>query len=651
MLLYPTELQLTNIGPYTGHHTIDLIDDVYAIVAKHVDNPERSNWIGKSTLLWCIPYALFGEHPAKNDNEWITNGETYAEAKLTLSDGSIIRRTKPRDKTAQLSFKDANGVELLQGAAQDAIEKLIGLSKDEFMTVCFYAQKELSRLVSSNSSDRVAIVEAWIAQELEPIQRLHARAVDDFAKCLQAVEQKKAEMDAVRTNVEQVYQRHSWTEGVDAIGSLDTMLRHIGADVALTRGRLDDANQKRLAAETWNAKVEIAQEFDLIVEKGNSLRKEFDSIPNGATEEAIRLGAVRDKLFAESVEAESALKQARAGGKTFNGECPVNCLDCPSADWVKQNPLSQLLVSRRDEIARTLAKELEDKRNRVNELQRQASRRAVLEGKLEELREQAGALVDTANEVAESNEAPDIDALDTIVRQCAAEVRRLEDEQRVMQAEKVFLEKMSKQMQSWLADDAALRKKRVMLGEAVQLLGKAGLQQQLGEIALVHVEAGANAMLASAGIQLTVQVLWAVHHQGLAKHCDKCGTAYVTSARVKQCSRCGAARGPNVTAKLVIDLSNRSGAAEDLAGIAVGLAASVWLRGKRAASWGSVCIDEPFGALDQHNKKALSVHVATLLKQSFSSAFIVAHDREILDALPQRINIVGTDQGSKIEAP
>ncbi len=293
--------------------------------------------------------------------------------------------------------------------------------------------------------------------------------------------------------------------------------------------------------------------------------------------------------------------------------------------------------------------EYEDKRVFVRTLEQLVTRRAVLDGKLVEIREQAGALVDTANEVAEATSHPDIAALDDVVRQADADVRALETDHRVLKAEQEFFVKAQKELQTWLNDEASLRKRRVILGDAVQLLGKAGLQQKLGEIALANVETGANAMLLSAGIQLTVQVLWAVHHQGLAKHCDKCGTAYATSARVKACTRCGATRGPNVTAKLVIDLSNRSGAAEDLAGIAVGLSASVWLRSKRAASWGSVCIDEPFGALDQHNKKALSVHVASLLKQSFSSAFIVAHDREILDALPQRITIVGTDKGSTIE--
>lgn len=649
MLLFPTELTLTNVGPYAGTHKLDLVDDVYAVVAKHIDNPERSNWIGKSTLLWCFPYALFGEHPAKNDNEWITHGEAYAELTLKLSDGSVIRRTKPRDKTAQLSFRPAGGQELLQGPAQDAIAKHIGLSKDEFMTVCFYAQKELSRLVSSSSADRIAIVEAWIAQELDPVQRLHARAISDFAACLKDIEAGQSAVASIQATVQAMRQRYGWSDGTDVIASLDNALANAEGNTRIVQAKLKQARDKRIAAETWAAKVEVAEEFDAVAAKGQELRAKYDAIPAGLEAELERKRTIRDDLFTAAVKANADFNAAKQAGAKFDGVCPVNCAQCPSAEWVRANPLPAKLVDERRLTYDRLADELNAKGEECRTLEAKVRDRTILEAKLDELREQAAALVDTANEVAEATNPPDLDALDDEVAKWEQEVQVLERNLMQLRQDKATLTKADNDFKQVLNREATLRKRRVMLGEALQLLGKTGLQQRLGEIALAHVEVGANAMLASAGIQLTVQVLWAVHNQGLAKHCDKCGTAYATSARVKQCTRCGAPRGPNTTAKLVIDLSNRSGAAEDLAGIAVGLAASVWLRNKRSASWGSVCIDEPFGALDQHNKRALSVHVSTLLKQSFSSAFIVAHDREILDALPQRVTIVGTDKGSILE--
>ena len=651
-MLYPIELSIHNVGPYKGSHSLDLVDDVYAVTAKHMNNPERSNWLGKSTLLWCIPYALFGEHTAKTDNDWITNGESWSGVKLVLSDGSVINRIKTRDKPTQLSFKPNGGAELLQGAAQDAIAKFIGLSKDEFMTVCFYAQKELSRLVSARSAERIELVESWIAAELDPVQRMHARAMAELQKLMTGIETLKSEQISLRSSAEACNTAHGWDAGVDTKASLEKLVRTAEGELRISTAALEARRRVRLAAESWAAKVEIAAEFDAIAEEGQRLRKLMDEIPDDIDEQ---LRLVREDELAAVVAVERTradVKQARAAiGGQFDGQCPVNCKACPKPKWVKDNPLDMAIAAQRSEADVAAGLLLLDVQAQRSSLTLDARLRTELDSKLQVLREQANALVDTANEVAGAAQAPDIATLDDDVDTAEELVTNWTKQLADAKAELALFVKVVARYQQTLLDEGVLLKRRVLVSDALQLLGKTGVQQRLGEIALANVEVGANAMLASTGIPLAVSVLWATQNQGLAKHCDKCGTAYGTSAKIKTCTRCGAQRGPNTAAKLVIDLTNRSGAAEDLAGIAVGLSASAWLRAKRGSNWGSVCIDEPFGALDQHNKKALSVHVATLLKNSFASAFIVAHDREILDALPQRVSIVGTDAGSCFEAP
>ncbi len=96
-----------------------------------------------------------------------------------------------------------------------------------------------------------------------------------------------------------------------------------------------------------------------------------------------------------------------------------------------------------------------------------------------------------------------------------------------------------------------------------------------------------------------------------------------------------------------IELTQRSGAAEDLAGLAVQIAASAWLRESRGSAWRSIAIDEPFGSLDSCHSRALGAHLAALLagKHGFLQSFVVAHDRASLDAFPSRIEIVGLPAG------
>jgi rubrerythrin len=200
------------------------------------------------------------------------------------------------------------------------------------------------------------------------------------------------------------------------------------------------------------------------------------------------------------------------------------------------------------------------------------------------------------------------------------------------------------------AVEAKLNAELKVAREAVLLLGRQGAQRIIAARALGNIERGANVMLASIGIALSVEVRWKSDAQGPAKTCDVCGTPFGSSAKVKLCPSCGAQRGQHSVDRLSIALSNRSGAAEDLAGLAVGLAASDWLRGRRASAWGAVYLDEPFGALDTYHKRVLGAHVAGLLRAGSSQALVVAHDRGLLDAFPSRIIVTGTTSGSAVRA-
>ena len=154
---------------------------------------------------------------------------------------------------------------------------------------------------------------------------------------------------------------------------------------------------------------------------------------------------------------------------------------------------------------------------------------------------------------------------------------------------------------------------------------------------------GANAALREAGIDRSVGVTWARYGEGLASSCEECGAPYPSSTKVRECSWCGAKRGPKMVERLDIEPSDRSGAADDLAGIGVRLAASAWLRERKQIQWSNACIDEPFGSLDTANKRAIATHLTSMLggKYGFVQTFVVAHDRIVTDALPRRIEVVG----------
>jgi hypothetical protein len=152
-------------------------------------------------------------------------------------------------------------------------------------------------------------------------------------------------------------------------------------------------------------------------------------------------------------------------------------------------------------------------------------------------------------------------------------------------------------------------------------------------------------MLRECGIDLSVEVLWSREGEGLAKTCDGCGAPFSTSQRVKSCERCGAVRGPLLVNRLEIQLSDRSGAAEDLVGASLQLAASTWLREERAAAWSVALLDEPTSQMDASNRRAFMTHLAGMLsgRYGFRQAMVVSHHSEISTMLPGCIEIENRD--------
>jgi hypothetical protein len=103
-----------------------------------------------------------------------------------------------------------------------------------------------------------------------------------------------------------------------------------------------------------------------------------------------------------------------------------------------------------------------------------------------------------------------------------------------------------------------------------------------------------------------VTARWSREGDDLATVCEACGTAFPKSRKVKECARYGGARGPNLIEKLELDLSDRSGAAEDLVGGAMQFAAAAWLRRERGVAWSTAFLDEPFGSLDEAHRRGLA---------------------------------------------
>ena len=94
-----------------------------------------------------------------------------------------------------------------------------------------------------------------------------------------------------------------------------------------------------------------------------------------------------------------------------------------------------------------------------------------------------------------------------------------------------------------------------------------------------------------------------------------------------------------------MQLSDRSGAAEDLAGLWLQRAAFEWLRARRSSPWRSMVLDEPFGALDAAHRRVVVAEVARMARESGEQLLVVSHQPGVLESLPGRIVVRGDGRG------
>lgn len=633
---YVKELTLHNWGPFKGTHHLVLEPTVYAVVAEHADDAERSNWIGKTWFLNAMLFALTGIKPesCKTEDGWITNDEDEGYVQLECDDGSHIKRSRIRTRSTQLVASIAGGKAQKQAAAQDSLYRAMGLNGDDLLASCFIRQKQIARLILADPAERTDIVNAWV--ELEDLQVAEQWLRDQ----LNALLKEERELAVTVGDV---------PDGESVAGSIATrdLSKSILDGLKTQRTKLIDQTQ---GITEWREHERNVEEFNRVRERGRELRAQVDAYK--APDLTGRTKAADDAVaaYGTASDREAQLRELLHG--EWDEKCPLTCEVCPVGDEVKAQGASMEVEHSESEIVLDEAAAAADQaKDDLATANLGNSQHATWERDLVQLRTRAAELVPSLDVMDEKGPAPVLD--DLAVRLVGLNTDVSEHE-RVVADMEARLRDHERQAQRAAATagrravlDGLIRTHR----EAIAVVGRQGAQREVAEGALGRIEHGANELLRTAGITLRVEVRWSREGRGLASHCDTCGTAYPKSLKVKSCDICGSQRGPKLVEKLDIQPTDRSGAADDIAGLSFQLAASSWLRTKRSASWSSTCIDEPFGALDVANRRALSTHLHALIRGSyaFDQGFLVAHDAATMEALPSRIQIYGSGEGAAVE--
>lgn len=634
-MTHAVAIELHNWFRFKGEHRIELGPGCYAVQARMEDDAERSNWIGKTTFLSTMPFAYSGWHPAKTEDGWITHGEAQGGVTYHLSDGAVIRRTRKRGSATQLIF--THGTETQQGAAAQAtIFKRYGMSEADLFMAAYFKQKEMAHLLTMKPEPRLQLVSEWL--ELGPLQKAEELASALAGKSEQCLATVRDRLVRAGTAVEQLEQA-----GLD-----DALLKaKVAAEACAVEVR--KLQGECATASTRHALERDAAEFARLNARGLAIKNALAALPAAdPPERLVQIRKARDDNRAAHHQVLAEMRQVRIAGD-FNGACPVAGIACPAKDQINQGVsearvLKERLTADADRAGITVG-QCDQAVTRAEALLRE---REDLERERTQLRPRALALVDAPAQLAALGPASGPDDAGARLEAGQQRLQAALEVVAKVKADLALLDQLRVE-QEGAAAQIGTEERATKLARTSVLVYRAA-QRVVAESTMQLVERGANRVLSESGIDLGVKVTWAREGNGPAKSCDQCGAGFPVSAKVKVCGACGSKRGKHTVEKLEIGTTDQSGAAEDLAGIAIRLAVSAWLRQRRQAGWSMACIDEPFGALDGSNKRALSQHLVTMLTGTgygFEQAFVVGHERAIMDSLPNRIELIGTREGTR----
>jgi DNA repair exonuclease SbcCD ATPase subunit len=228
--MHVSRLHFKNWGPFKGDHVLLLEPTFYAVTARLENDRERSNFLGKTSLLEAIRFALFGEHRHRLEDSWITDGESDGLVGIELDARFSILRKRVRGKSTKLQAFEYGEKEAVGDEAGDLIQRWLGLGEEDF-DACHLAQGRASAFVTGDSSWRTERVVAWCG--IERLERCRDATRAD------ALERELGELRAMASTAFERWQRA--LAGSSSVEELEQKAGACEAQFAGVKSRLGEA--------------------------------------------------------------------------------------------------------------------------------------------------------------------------------------------------------------------------------------------------------------------------------------------------------------------------------------------------------------------------------------------------------------------------
>lgn len=669
--MFVRTLEIEGFMPYRDKFRLSFENgQIIGITGQYGNDGAKSNRAGKSAFVDAQVWCLYGESRAKKEIEVIHNDVEFARVSAELYEpltdtATWVTRSRDKSNKGALEITGQEGEKKKVG--QEAINKLIGMSYEEFAFTAFFKQNDIDQFMNADSTKKKEIMMRWLQRvnweafqekanefkltlmrDKDRIETIINSLPDgdlDEAVLITESEKLNKEQLNLKKQVDSLSRKRiDLNLHIKELSSVDEK-RNRAADVATKiqhlKGRRPDSTQQKAALIKLD---ELLDKYEIITSE------KFKEIQDK-----------RDKYVSAIANSNSEIRdferQIQSASKEMTGVCPILKQACSriEIDPDHINSLKTAIDGTKKKITRH--EENKEKANKAIALyQKQVEWRQQkdkVEIQIKAANQLESQIADLANQRAEILKTIPQDAEEQIAK-AKQQLSAIAEEQESIQGTMTQNEKRLGQISNIIKQyreakdrkqslDHQLKTIDVQLADAQYveyMFGKNGIPSMELENSYNEIEADANLILSKLRAPFHMEFEATRELKDWEPNCLACGTIFEKGEKTHKCKSCGTDREKKRRDELSLKVFEGgverqfymdSGGGKILLSVAMRLALTMLARRRKGTTWGTVYLDEVLGQLDQTNRRIVSDLISSVLmgELGFEQVFVISHDQNI----------------------
>jgi DNA repair exonuclease SbcCD ATPase subunit len=649
--------------------------DVIGILAKGMFDEKRSNYLGKSTILEAMRFAITGKSRASKAVQLIHFGEKTMEIELDLESDSgeiytIRRGVDHKGKgLTEVGWGDK------KRESQQTINDLLGIDEKDFDMTFFFKQAEINKFMALGSAEQKKMMMKW--QKNDHWQEKEKAVNEDIKKYKEKIKEEEIILRNLELNIGNVE---------DIEGSLFYTSQQVSAKeelLGVAKKKLKTLNENASVSENEYKRIKrelsnTASKLEKVEKKLAEVKKAAMTVDNLEDE----LAPINFKGLKEAEEKHN-LKGLSATSESFrlsekiekikksgNGLCPILDEECDRLN-LSEEQIDKMLsearrladLGKREKIIARDIKEEHDEYYKLWEELKEAREKLDHEDMLLENSRMLKEEIQSYKEALDSYD-PDFNKnlanLTSKIDALEYEIPDLKDELSVLKHKYGEYEKNEKEIEKLRS---SLIKRNTILSDLQYVsftFGKNGIPSLEIENSFQEIEEEINYMLEEIDQTLSIECKPDRELKTWEELCLSCGHKYEKGTKKHSCKKCGTPRRKKRKDELQLNVIQNhnempfemcSGGLKTITSLCVRTALTMLLKRQNGTNLNVLFLDEIDSALDESNKEKIKKIVSQVFikKLGFKQIFWISHDKTISEAVPHTILVKGYEDYSELE--